>query len=161
MIHGVNPGPSFVAQHADIFWGVIASMYLGNVMLLVLNLPMVSVFASLIKTPSKYLMPIITAIMFIGAYCSSGQIFDVFLLLLFGILGLLFKKYRFDLAPLIVGLVLGNTFEESLRQGLGIVKGDLVRFVSRPITGTIMALALVVLAWNIIKNIRTKKNNGR
>lgn len=160
MIHGVNPGPSFVTQHADIFWGVIASMYLGNVMLLVLNLPMVSVFASLIKTPSKILMPIITAIMFVGAYCSSGQIFDVFILLIFGILGLLFKKYRFDLAPLIVGLVLGNTFEESLRQGLGIVKGDIGRFVSRPITGIILALALVVLAWNIIKNIRNKKAQG-
>lgn len=158
MIHGISPGPLFIKEHADIFWTVIASMYIGNVMLLVLNLPLVGVFAALIRTPPKILMPIITAIMVVGAYSVNGQIFDVMVLLIVGIIGYLMKRCHFEPAPLIVGLVLGRLFEESLRQGLGMVNGDFSQFLSRPITALLLGMSLLVVSWNIYQSVTKSKN---
>ena len=149
MIHGISPGPMFVTDHPEIFWTVIASMYLGNVMLLVLNLPLVGVFASLIKTPPKILMPIITAIIFVGAYSVNGSLFDVALLIIFGVVGYVMKKCDFEPAPLIVGLVLGRLFEESLRQGLGLVNGKFILFFQRPITLILFILSALIVAWSL------------
>lgn len=150
LIHGISPGPLFVTQHADIFWTVIASMYIGNVMLIVLNLPLVGVFASLIKTPPAILMPMITGIMLIGAYSVNNSLFDVALLIIFGLIGFIMKKYNYEPAPLIVGLVLGPILEESLLQGLNIVHGNFLQFFFRPISGVLLTLAIIVTMWSLI-----------
>lgn len=149
MIHGINPGPMFITEHADLFWAVIASMYIGNVMLVILNLPLVGVFASLINTPSTILMPVITGIMVIGAYSLNNSIFDVAILLLFGVLGYWMKKVDYPQAPLIIGLVLGPMLEENLRQGLLMVHGNFIVFFHRPITAAFLTISVILLIWGI------------
>ncbi len=147
--HGITPSPLLISQHPDIFWAVIASMYIGNVMLLVLNLPLVGVFASLIKTPPPILLPVITAIMVIGSYSLNGSIFDVWVLLLCGVLGYIIKEHDYPSVPLIIGLVLGPLFEESMMQSLVLAKGSLAYFLERPITVTIFTLTLLVVLWGL------------
>lgn len=151
-VHSIAPSPLLISQHGDIFWAVIASMYIGNVVLLVLNLPLVGVFASLVKTPSAILMPIITAIMVVGAYCLNGSTFDVWVLFLAGLLGYAMKKADYPAVPLIIGLVLGPMFEESLSQGLMLARGNLMVFIQRPVTGAILALIVIVVLWGVAGN---------
>jgi len=150
MIHGINPGPTFITEHADLFWAVIASMYLGNIMLIVLNLPLVGVFASLINIPPRILMPIITGIMVIGAYSLNNSVFDIGILLLFGILGYFMKRVDYPQAPLIIGLVLGPMFENNLRQGLLLVHGNFLQFFHRPITAVLLIICIILITWGII-----------
>jgi len=151
MIHGISPGPFFIRDHGNVFWAVIASMYLGNLMLIILNLPLVGVFASLIKTPPRILMPIITALMFVGAYSINARMFDVVILIAFGLFGFLMKKCGFEPAPLIIGLILGKIFEESLRQGLNVVDGNLWLFFSRPITAILTCISFAVFLGGLYK----------
>lgn len=150
MIHGVTPGPTFLTQHPELFWLVIASMYIGNVMLLILNLPLVGVFASLTKVPSKILMPIVTAIMFIGAYSVNTSFFDIFLLIIFGLLGFTLKCVGYSPAPLVIGMVLESVFEKGLRQSLIIADGNFLTIFLRPIAGTFFGIAALIIAWIII-----------
>ena len=112
MIHGVQPGPLFITQHPEIFWGVVASMYIGNLMLLVLNLPLVGVFASILRVPQKILMPLILMICVVGAYSVNNSILDIWVLFGTGILGYFLKKFGFNMAPLLLGLILGPMMEE-------------------------------------------------
>jgi putative tricarboxylic transport membrane protein len=147
MIHGIQPGPLFITQHADLFWLVIASMYIGNVMLLVLNLPLVGVFASITRVPAKILIPVVTVIMLIGSYSVNNSLFDLWVLLIFGIAGFVMKFAGFEPAPLVIGLVLGSIFEEGLRQGLIIVEGNFFGFFERPITAVLLAIAIAVVLW--------------
>ena len=147
MIHGISPGPLFITEHADLFWLVIASMYIGNVMLLILNLPLVGIFASLTRTPPSILMPIVTVIMLIGAYSVNNSMFDIFLLLIFGILGFILKCFDISAAPLVIGLVLGGVFEQGLRQGLVMTGGNFLDFFSRPISGVILSICILLLLW--------------
>lgn len=148
-VHGISPSPLLISQHGDIFWAVIASMYIGNVILLLLNLPLVGVFASLVKTPTAVLMPIITGIMVAGAYALNGSTFDVWMLLLAGLLGYFMKKVDYPAVPLILGLVLGPMFEESLRQALILAQGNPMVFLHRPVTGVILALITIVILWGV------------
>jgi putative tricarboxylic transport membrane protein len=165
MINGIAPGPLFMTQHADIFWAVIASMYIGNVMLIVLNLPLVGVFASLIKTPPKILMPIISAIMLIGVYSLNNSLFDIAILLVFGLLGCYMKQHGYEPAPLVIGLVLGSFLEESLLQGLAIMDGNFFAFFTRPISAVLLGLASIVLLWGLfgglIQKLMAKGIKGR
>jgi len=147
MIHGISPGPLFITQHANLFWLVIASMYIGNLMLLVLNLPLVGVFASLMKVPAKILMPIITAIMMIGAYSVNNSVFDLWVLLFFGVLGYIMKRLDIQAAPLVIGLVLGAIFEQGLRQGLIMVDGNFLNFFKRPISAVLLGISILMLVW--------------
>lgn len=149
MIHGVSPSPLLISQHPRLFWAVIASMYLGNVMLLVLNLPFVSVFASMIKIPAHILMPIITGIMLIGAYSINNNVFDVWVMVVFGVFGYLLRKVNYPTVSLIIGLILGPMFEESLRQGLLMTKGSFWLFFHRPIAGVLLILAIFALLWGV------------
>ncbi|QNB47185.1 tripartite tricarboxylate transporter permease [Thermanaerosceptrum fracticalcis] len=160
MIHGINPGPLFITQHADLFWAVIGSMYIGNVMLLFLNLPFVGIFASLIKTPPRILMPIITSIMIIGAYSLNNSTFDIGIMLLFGIIGLVLKKLDFATSPLIIGLVLGPMFEENLRQGLLMVKGNFSLFFSRPLAAIFLILSIFLIIWPFIGGKKMRRIKG-
>jgi putative tricarboxylic transport membrane protein len=157
MIHGVAPGPTFITSHADLFWLVVASMYIGNLMLLVLNLPLVGVFASLTKVPPKTLIPIVSAIMFIGVYSLNNSLFDIGMLLFFGLLGFLLKSLNYSATPMLVGLVLGPVFEKGLRQGLIMGDGNLLFFLQRPISGTLLGIAALIVIWTVVSEIKKNK----
>lgn len=157
MIHGVAPGPTFITGHAELFWLVIASMYIGNFMLLILNLPLVGVFASLTKVPPKTLIPVVTAIMFIGTYSLNNSLFDIGVLLFFGLLGFLLKYLCYSATPLLVGLVLGPVFEKGLRQGLIMADGNFLFFLQRPISGTLLGIAALIIIWTIYSGMKKQK----
>jgi putative tricarboxylic transport membrane protein len=156
MVHGVPPGPSLVNDHPDVFWGFVASMYVGNVMLLALNLPLVGIFVHLLRIPYGYLYPLIIMFCIIGVYEVSHSIVDVWIMLIMGVIGYLLKKFSFDPAPLVLGLVIAPIFEMSLRQSLIMSNGDWAIFVSRPIAGTLMVAALVMLAMSALSALRAR-----
>lgn len=158
-IHGITPGPLFISQHQALFWALIASMYIGNVMLLVLNLPLVPAFASLAKIPPKILLPIVTVVAFCGAYSMNNSIFDLYLLIIFAVIGIVMKLAGFEPAPLIVGLVLGPEMEGALRRGLVMNRGDFLSFFTRPISGTILVLAILYLGYSVISSFKGKLKN--
>ena len=134
-----------MVQKPDLFWGVVASMYIGNVMLLVLNMPLIGMWVQLLKVPYKILFPMILLFCLIGAYSVSNQIFDVYLMLFFGVIGWLMKKYGFEPAPLVLAFVLGPMLENNLRKALILSKGDFIIFVERPISATCLVLAFLLL----------------
>ena len=145
LIHGISPGPTLISQHANLFWGVIASMYIGNCMLLVFNLPMAGIFANIIRTPLHILMPLVLLLCVIGVYSVSNSIFDVALMIGFGVLGYVMEKLNYSPAPLVLALVLGPVMERTFRESMMISRGDLTSFVTRPISGTILAIGVLVL----------------
>jgi putative tricarboxylic transport membrane protein len=145
LIHGINPGPLLMTEKPDLFWGVIASMYIGNFMLLVFNLPLVGVFANIIRTPLYLLMPIVLVLCLVGVYSVNNSMLDIWLMIGFGLLGYFLRRLKYDLAPLVLALVLGPMMERSFREAMMISRGDLWVFVSRPISGTILAVGVVVL----------------
>jgi putative tricarboxylic transport membrane protein len=145
LIHGIPPGPTLVNDHPDVFWGFIASMYIGNVMLLLLNLPLVGVFVYLLRIPYAYLYPLIIMFCVIGVYEVSHSIVDVWIMLIFGGVGYGMKKFGFDPAPLVLGLVIAPTFEMSLRQSLIMSNGTWRIFVERPISLALLAISAVLL----------------
>ena len=155
-IQGITPGPLFISQNQGLFWALIASMYIGNVMLLILNLPLVPVFASLVKIPPRILMPIVAVISFCGAYSMNNSSFDLWLLIIFAVVGTVMKIAGFDAAPLIVGLVLGPEMESSLRRSLVMSKGSFMSVVTRPISGTILLIAVIYLVFSAVGKYRKK-----
>src|SRR5512139_1153840 len=146
MIQGITPGPFLVEDHADVFWGVIASMYLGNAMLLVLNLPLVGLWVQMLRVPYGILAPVIVLFTTIGVYSVQNQIFDIYAMLFFAVIGYGMRKLNFDPAPLPLAFVLSPMVENSLRQSLLMSGGDPTIFMSRPISGTLLAIMLVVIA---------------
>ena len=146
MVHGVQPGPLLISNHPEIFWGVVASMYIGNVMLLVLNLPMVGVFTSILRIPQHFLMALILIFCVIGAYSVDNSLLDVWILIGSGIIGYFLRKVRFNMAPLILGLVLGPMMEEKFVSSLMMTRGNILELLLRPLTVAIFAMGIVVLA---------------
>jgi putative tricarboxylic transport membrane protein len=144
MIHGITPGPLLFEKNIDVAWGLIASMYIGNFMLLILNLPLVGIFAKIIDIPQKYLLPIIIVISAVGVYGVSGNIFNLYLMLGFGVAGYYMKKYDYPGAPMILGIVLGPVMEQSLGQSLIMSNGSYSILFSRPIS---LVLLLVAIIW--------------
>jgi len=152
MIHGVQPGPLLLKDHPDVFWGLIASMYIGNVILLILNLPMVGLFVNLLRIPYSVLTPIILVVSVIGVYSVNYSNFDIWLTVLSGGVGYVLRKFGFDMAPLLLALVLGDRLEENFRLALTMSAGDYGTFVDRtslPVVIAAVALLLIVqgLAW--------------
>jgi putative tricarboxylic transport membrane protein len=145
VLWGFKPGPLFISDNPQLFWSLVASMYIGNVMLLVLNLPLVPLFAQVLRAPAYVLFPIILGISIVGVYSTSGSLFDVGLLAGFGLLGYLMRKLDYPSAPLILGLVLGGAMERALRQSLMMSEGSLTILVSRPISAVMLSLALLIL----------------
>ena len=148
MIHGVPAGPQLVTDHRDLFWGFVASMYVGNLMLLLLNLPLVSLFVSVLRIPYGYLYPLIIMFCIIGVYEVNHSIVDVWIMLIMGMLGYGLRKFDFDPAPLVLGLVIAPILEQSLRQSLIMSNGNYFIFFNRPIalglliaSGCLLALA--------------------
>jgi putative tricarboxylic transport membrane protein len=146
MIHGVQVGPTLVNEHPDVFWGFVASMYVGNLMLLALNLPLVSLFVTVLRIPYAYLYPMIIMFCIIGVYETNNSIVDVWIMLFMGMLGYALRKFEFDPAPLVLGLVIAPILEQSLRQSLIMSNGDYTIFLTRPISASLMVVSAALLA---------------
>jgi putative tricarboxylic transport membrane protein len=151
MIHGIAPGPKLAQMQPQLFWGVIASMFVGNVMLVALNVPLVGLFVRLLRVPTHYLAPLIVLFCVVGAYSLRGSAVDVALMGIFGVLGWGARKIDLDPAPFLLAFVLGALFETSIRQALLIGIGNPAIFVTRPIAATLLALAALVLLWPIVR----------
>jgi putative tricarboxylic transport membrane protein len=145
LIHGVQPGPLLIREHPEIFWGVVASMYVGNVMLLVLNLPLIGLWVQLLRVPYGILFPLILLFCVIGVYSESGNVWDIVVMLGFGGLGYLMRKFEYEPAPMVLAFVLGRMTEESIRQSLLISRGSFEILFTRPIATTFLAVTLAVM----------------
>jgi putative tricarboxylic transport membrane protein len=161
MVYGVQPGPLLMTDHPEIFWGVIASMLIGNVMLLALNIPMISVWVSLLRIPSHILLTMILLVAVIGSYSVRNSMLDVYVLLFIGLIGYVFRKLDFQLAPLVVGLVLGPLIEKHMREALFMSRGDLLVYISSPIAVVIWILVILVMVPQIKDSILRKLFIGR
>lgn len=151
LIYGVQPGPLLIKEQPGLFWGLIASMYVGNVMLLVLNLPLISLWVRVLKVPYVILYPLILLFCLIGAYSLNNSVGDVVIMCIFGVVGYLMKKFEYDAAPLVLALVLGPMLEENLRQTLIISRGNLLVFFSRPLSMIFISVSILVLLFPLFR----------
>jgi putative tricarboxylic transport membrane protein len=157
IIHGIQPGPFFITQYPDLFWGVIASMYIGNIMLVILNLPLIGMWVRILTIPYALLFPLIILFCLIGVYSLNNNVYEIFILILFGFFGYLLKKMQYSLAPFILAMVLGPMMETSLRQTLTIAQGDLLIFFRRPFSATLMILVIIALVVSLILSAKGKR----
>jgi putative tricarboxylic transport membrane protein len=157
IIHGVTPGPLLIKSHPDIFWGTIASMYIGNVMLLILNLPLIGIWVRVLKIPYGILFPLILLFCFAGAYANNNSLMDLNVMVFFGLVGYLMKKTGFEPAPMVMAYILCPFLEEAFRQSLIKSHGDFSIFVTRPISATVLALAVAVISLNIFSGIKERR----
>ncbi len=159
MIHGVRVGPFLIKESPDLFWGVIASMYIGNIMLLIINLPLIGIWVRLLKVPYWVLAPLIFLFCLVGSFSIEGYVFDSFLVILVGILGYLMRKFQYEAVAFTFAFILGPMFEMAFRQSLIYSHGDLLVFFKRPISAFFVVLALLVIASNLvgIKKRRIKR----
>jgi putative tricarboxylic transport membrane protein len=141
LIHGITPGPFLIKDHPDVFWGVLSSMYVGNVMLLVLNLPLIPMWVQVLKVPEKVLYPLLLLFCLIGGYSMNNSVFDVAIMILFGVVGYLFRKFEYEEAPLVLAFVLGPLLDMNLRLGLLASEGSFLNFFTRPISAVTLCLA--------------------
>ncbi len=160
IVLGVQPGPLMISDHPDIFWGVIASMYIGNVILLILNLPLIPYISKLLKVPKPMLISLVIMFCIIGVYGISFRTFDLFLLVIFGIIGYFMARMNFPAAPMLLAFILGGMMERSLRQALTISDGSLLIFVQKPISATLLAIAFLSFIVPLLKTWRKKKSSG-
>ena len=154
MIHGITPGPTVIDQQPELFWGIIASMWVANLILVVINLPLVGVWARLTRVPYRILFPAVLLFCAIGAYSYAHSVFDVVLTMVFGLMGYVLLKLRCEPAPLLLAFVLGPMMEESLRRALLIGRGDPTVFVTRPLSAAILAVAVLLLVVTILPAVR-------
>ncbi len=157
MIHGIPPGPLLIVRHPELFWGVVVSMFIGNLLLLALNLPLIGMWVRLLKVPYKYLYPMIMLFCLIGAYSLKSKVADIVIMVIFGWLGYVMKKCRYEGAPLVLAFVLGPIMETSLRQSLIISKGSLSVFFLRPISFSCLSLAFLLLLFPMISFFKKKR----
>jgi putative tricarboxylic transport membrane protein len=158
MLHGVNVGPQLVTEHPDVFWGFVASMYVGNLMLLALNLPLVSVFVSVLRIPYAYLYPLIVMFCIVGVYEVSHSIVDVWIMLIMGVFGYALRKFSFDPAPLVLGLVIAPLFEQSLRQSLIMSNGNYTIFLTRPISLGLLIVCAILLGLSTLAFVLKRRD---
>ena len=154
MIHNIQPGPLMMIKHPDLFWGFITSMYIGNAMLLILNLPLIPVWVKLLKVPYPILFPFILVFCLIGVYTINENVFDIFLMVFFGVFGYLARKFDFEAAPFLLAVVLGPMMEKAFRQSLIMSQGDFSIFVNRPISGVIFGVAILLLILPLFRGIK-------
>jgi putative tricarboxylic transport membrane protein len=155
MIWGLQPGPMLFVEQKDFVWGLIASMYLGNIVGLIVVLSTVPLFAAILRIPFSIIAPVIIVICAIGAYTVHNAMLDIWFMLGFGVIGYVFKKLEFPLAPMVLALVLGDKAEDSFRQAMLVSQGDLRIMWANPLVGTITTLALVLLFWPLISKLWT------
>lgn len=160
MIHGVTPGPMILHKAPEIFWGLVTSMYIANVMLLILNLPLIGVFINILRIPSAILSPLIALICFVGTFSLAYNPTDVLLMVIFGLLGYLMRKFEYDAAPMILAYVLGPMLERSLRQALMYSDGSVAIFFTRPVSASLLAIAFCSLLFPVFSMAYKKMKTG-
>ena len=160
LVQGIIPGPRIMTNQPELFWGVIASMWIGNLMLLVINLPLIGLWVQLLKLPYRLLYPSILIVSAIGVYSVNYRAFDVYLAALFGLLGYLLHKWRCEPAPLILAFVLGPMMEEYFRRTLLISGGSFSVFVERPISLTLLIVAILLLAVVALPGIKKMRQTA-
>jgi putative tricarboxylic transport membrane protein len=154
MIHGVQPGPLTMTQNPDLFWGTITSMYTGNLMLLILNIPLIGIWVRLLQVPYSLLYPLVLLFMMIGAFSLSNSTFDVYLTIFFGGLGYVMRKTDYESAPLVLAFILTPSFEDSFRQALLISHGDFMVFLNRPVALLFLIVAMGLLTMPLLGHFR-------
>jgi len=157
MVQGITPGPFLITDHPTVFWGVIASMYIGNIMLLVLNLPMVGIWVKLLKVPFTILGPIIILFTVIGAYSLNNDVTNVFIMMFFGVVGYILRKLKFETSPLLMAFILTPLIENAMRQSLLMSKGSFLIFMNRPISGTMMSIFVLVIVYSFFSSFLKKR----
>lgn len=166
LLHGITPGPRLISENPDVFWGVIASMFIGNIVLLILNLPLISVFLQVLRVPTSLLFPIVLVVAVCGVYSANNRIGDVGLAIVFGIFGYVLKKFKFDLTPLMLAFILGPIIESEFRRTMVISGGDPSIFIHRPVSlvmlvCVVLLIAGVFLAPVIKKSIVSRKETQK
>ncbi|MFZ4806051.1 MAG: tripartite tricarboxylate transporter permease [Hyphomicrobiaceae bacterium] len=154
IIHGIQPGPQLITKNPDVFWGLVASMLVGNVMLVLINLPLIGIWVSLLKVPYRLFYPALLVFSCIGVYTLNNSVFEVLLLLGFGVLGYVFLKWGCEPAPLLLAYVLGPLMEENLRRAMLLAKGDVTIFITRPISLTLLLVAAALLVLILLPSFR-------
>lgn len=162
LLQGITPGPQLIRDHPNVFWGVIDSMWIGNILLLIMSVPLVRVFIKILRVRGSIMAPITLMIIIIGAYSVRNSIFDIWIVIAFGLLGFLMKKFGFEPGPLVLAFVLGNLLETSFRQSLLVFDGSFLGFFGRPISGTILFLIILVpVAVTITRTVLRKRASNR
>ena len=159
-IHGVIPGPQVMTKNPELFWGMIASMWLGNLMLLIINLPLIGIWVRLLKVPYRLMFPAILLFCCIGIYSINNNPFDVMMTAFFGFAGYVLYKFGFEPAPLLLGFVLGRLLEEKFRQALVLSRGSFMTFVERPVSGALLLVALVILIIAVTPAVRRSREKA-
>jgi len=159
-IHNIQPGPQVMTSNPDLFWGLIASMWIGNLMLVILNLPLIGMWIKLLSVPYRLLFPAIVLFCAIGVYSTNNNTFDIWMVALFGFVGYIFMKLGCEPAPLLLGFILGPMMEENLRRALLLSRGDWSVFVTRPLSGSLLAAALVLLIIVLLPSVKAKRKEA-
>jgi putative tricarboxylic transport membrane protein len=159
-IHGIQPGPQVMTSRPDMFWGMISSMFIGNVMLVIINLPLIRIWVTLLKVPYRLLYPAILVFCCIGVFSLNNSMFEVLILVGFGFLGYTFLKFGCEPAPLLLAFILGPLMEENLRRAMLLSRGDPVVFVQRPISATLLAVALLLLVIVLLPMVRKSRDSA-
>jgi TctA family transporter len=159
-IHNIQPGPQVMTSNPQLFWGLIASMWLGNAMLVILNLPLIGIWIKLLTVPYRYLFPAIVLFCAIGVYSTNNNTWDVWMVALFGVIGYTFIKLGCEPAPLLLGFILGPMMEENLRRALLLSRGDWSVFVTRPLSATLLAMAVLMLIIVLLPSVKSKRQEA-
>jgi TctA family transporter len=159
-IHNIQPGPQVMTSNPSLFWGLIASMWIGNLMLVILNLPMIGLWIQLLKVPYRWLYPAILTFCCIGVYSINNNVFDIFITAGFGMLGYVFYKLKCEPAPLILGFILGPMMEENLRRAMLLSRGDATTFFTRPLSLTLLLISAVLLLIVLAPSIQRKRGEA-
>lgn len=161
LIQGVTPGPQLIQNDPELFWGIVNSMYIGNILLLIMSIPLVGIFVKILKVRPAILAPITVLITLIGVYTINNSIFDIWLVVIFGIVGYLMKKFGFEPGPLVLAFILGSLLEESLRRSLLLFGGDAIGFFSRPISGVLIVIFVMVVFLPLIQKLVHRARFGK
>ena len=159
-IHNIQPGPQVMTSNPELFWGLIASMWIGNLMLIILNLPLIGMWIKLLSVPYRWLYPSIVLFCAIGVYSTNNTTFDIWMVGIFGFIGYIFIKLGTEPAPLLLGFILGPMMEEYLRRALLLSRGDWSVFVTRPLSASLLAAAVVLLAVVLMPSVKSKREEA-
>jgi len=160
IIHNIQPGPQVLTRNPALFWGLVTSMWIGNLMLVILNLPLIGIWIKMLKVPYRYLFPSIVLFCAIGVYSMNNSTFDIWMLAAFGFVGYVFIKLGCEPAPLVLGFILGPMMEENLRRALLLSLGDWSTFVTRPLSAGLLAAALLLLLVMLSPAVKKKRREA-
>jgi putative tricarboxylic transport membrane protein len=159
-IKGIQPGPQVMTSNPDLFWGLIASMWIGNLMLIILNLPLIGIWIKLLTVPYRFLYPAILSFCCIGLYTLNNNNFDIFMAALFGVVGVVFYRLGCEPAPLLLGFILGPMMEENLRRALLLSRGDWTTFLSRPLSATLLIASVLLIVIVMLPGIKKQREQA-